>query len=678
MKPFNYRVNKFIIGLLFLAASFLQIKAQTIIDQNEGNLSYTTKQLTVDLPAFPGAEGFGAFTSGGRGGQIIYVTNLNNAGTGSLREACEASGARTVIFHVAGTIELSSVLNIKNPYITIAGQTAPGDGICLKLDQTKPHGGALFQVSTSEVIIRFIRLRRGPGVDDECCGDPIAIGNSVKAITNIIIDHCSISWSTDELLNTWYDVSNFTVQNCIMSESLNNSMQNVEHGKGPFFGDGSHSITAYRNYICHNHDRNGYYVFDRPGQTALFEHINNVTYNWAYFGNNYESRWDGIVNANVIGNFMIPGPDTRTNRYEIGVGEHETPAFTTKIYVSNNIGPHRSSLSETEWDIVGYNVNFTLPAPTDYQSDTPFNTPMANSTLLPQDAYDYVIVKSGAFARVDENGEWIYNRDATDTRVINDMLTGGPTDVRASGYYGLIDHPDEVGGWETYDSGIGYRDLDYDGMPDSWETKNGLDPNDPSDAIGTELSSEGYTNIEMFINITDASAFKQYLLTTNVVGSGSISPESRSYDNGTAVSMTATPDEGWSFSGWSGALSGTTNPQSLTMDSNWDVTANFTQDNVGISNQDGSNDLIHNYPNPLSSETRFEYRIPGQSNVKLSVFNISGQTVVVLVNQDQLAGSYEILWDGTSASGTMLKNGVYFYQFRIDSEIFTKKIIIEK
>ena len=394
-------------GLVCLVTGFVVLGAATVCSQ----------------PAFPGAEGFGANTAGGRGGTVIEVTSLEDSGPGTLREACEASGARTVVFRTGGTIELRSAIVISHPNLTIAGQTAPGGGICMKVDQGSPYGGALMQVGADEVIIRFLRFRRGPGVMDECCGDPLVIGNVDAPVSGVIVDHCSFSWSTDELLNTWYEVSNVTVQNCILSEGLSNSTHGEEHSKGPFFGDGSTNISLYRNYMVHNFDRNGYFTFDRSGQTAVVECVNNVTYNWVYFGNDYQSRNGGVLHANVIGNRMVQGPDTRLTRYEIGVGENGSPQYSTQIHVSGNLGPHRPALSDPEWDIVGSGVNYASPAPTAYRAMTPFDTPLAGSSLSAQDAHDYVI-DSGRRRMQNwmRSGAFVGNRDQTDARVINDMV----------------------------------------------------------------------------------------------------------------------------------------------------------------------------------------------------------------------------------------------------------------
>ena len=729
MKTFNSKRMKYLIGIVFML--------------------FCSHQLFSQLPAFPGAVGFGANAVGGRSGTIIYVTNLNDSGAGSLREACQASGPRTVIFRVGGTIELTSSIKITNPFITIAGQTAPGDGICLKIDQTNPYGDALIKVRTDDVIIRFIRLRRGPGIQDELSGDCITFSNFYGPVKNCIIDHCSASWSTDELINGWYDNSYITVQNCIASEALDNSTHGKGiHSKGPFFGDRSNNITLYQNYMCHNKDRNGYFVSGVSGHNAIVEHVNNVTYNWVYFGNNYGSFFGGVVHANVIGNYMVAGPDTRTSRYEIGVEDYESPKYSTQIFVANNLGPHRKFLSLDEWDIVGDRTNFTYPAQIEYQAEMLFDTPLADTTLMPQTAYDYVITSAGAFARLDENGDWVYNRDSTDTRVINDMITYSPRMMGSNGTYGIIDHPDDVGGWNTYSSGIPYPDSDQDGMANAWEIAYGLNPNDPLDANGTDLSIDGYTNIEMFLNLTDTSSFKQYLLTLGVVGSGSVSHEDKSYNEGTQIIVEATPDTGWTFTGWSGDFSGSINPKSIimndnksiianfaptytlttnvvgsgmisaspsgkthiegtvvtltatsasnytflswsgdlsgatspmdiTIDANKSVTATFIQ-NTGVSGEYQESDLINNYPNPFSFETIFEYSVFSHNKVQLLIYNSLGQLVTVVVNKNQSANTYKVVWNGTDSSGNKLNNGIYTYQFSVGNKVITRNIILMK
>ena len=230
----------------------------------------------AQIPAFPGAEGFGSFTPGGRGGKIIEVTNLNPTGKGSFRSACEASGPRIIIFRTGGTISLIKNIRIKNPYVTIAGQTAPGDGICIK--------GAAIIIETHDVILRGLRIRigddiSGPNPENR---DGIGIENKNNPPYNIIIDHCSISWAVDENVSVWYATHDITFQWCIISEALNKSIHpKGSHSMGMLFGapEGSvnrpKNISIHHNLFAHNQDRN-----PKIAGANFCEIINNVIYNF--------------------------------------------------------------------------------------------------------------------------------------------------------------------------------------------------------------------------------------------------------------------------------------------------------------------------------------------------------------------------------------------------------------
>src|SRR3990172_5507517 len=244
--------------------------------------------------AFPGAEGFGAFSQGGRGGRVLFVNNLNDDGAGSLREACRTKGPRIVVFRVGGIIELKSNLKITEPYITIAGQTAPGDGICLK-------NFTLWVKNTHDVVIRYIRSRPGDQMKVE--QDAISIDTS----KNVIIDHCSASWGTDETLSvTGKGCTNVTVQWCMITESLDNSVHHKgRHGYGSLFRlDGN--VSVHHNLYAHNSSRNprpGTYGDVRRG--GLLDFRNNVIYNWGVrAGYSAEDK----ITMNYIANYLKPGP----------------------------------------------------------------------------------------------------------------------------------------------------------------------------------------------------------------------------------------------------------------------------------------------------------------------------------------------------------------------------------
>ena len=248
------------------------------------------------VPSFPGAEGFGSTTPGGRGGRVIFVTNVNDAGPGSFRAACEAEGPRIVIFRVSGLITLASPIVIKQPYVTIAGQTAPGDGICLR--------NYTFVVATHDVIVRYLRSRLGDLSRQEA--DNITLAGGAE---NVILDHCSATWSVDEALSLAGNVSNVTVQWCLIAEGLNHS----KHTKGPH-GYGSLSrangpVTWHHNLWAHNNARNPR-LGDNYGRPPYptFDVRNNVIYN---YGEIASGLTQGVLKINYVGNYIRPGPDSK-------------------------------------------------------------------------------------------------------------------------------------------------------------------------------------------------------------------------------------------------------------------------------------------------------------------------------------------------------------------------------
>ena len=247
-----------IVIILFLDGVSPYLFLSTVLTQ-EGVEPSTEQRFMLDnkppqqeLRAFPGAAGFGANALGGRGGRALMVTNLNDSGPGSLRAAIEAEGPRTVIFRVAGTIELKTRIDIANPYITIAGQTAPGGGITLKIDPN--YTRSPLRILTHDVILRYIRSRPGPSTAESDILDALTIPSG----HDIIVDHCSFSWATDEVVNTWNDVHDITIQWSIISEGLNDSTHpKGPHSKGMLIGsEGAERISVHHNLFAHNRKRN--------------------------------------------------------------------------------------------------------------------------------------------------------------------------------------------------------------------------------------------------------------------------------------------------------------------------------------------------------------------------------------------------------------------------------------
>jgi pectate lyase len=414
------------------------------------------------LPAFPGAEGFGSETIGGRGGQVIFVTNLNASGEGSFKEACITQGPRIILFRVGGIIELTSPIYLREPYATIAGQSAPGDGISI-------HGAHL-NISTHDVIVRNLRFRigdaaGGPTPDNR---DGFCVASNSTKPYNVIVDHCSVCWAIDENLSTWYECSDITFQWCISSEALDNSLHSKgPHSKGLLVGDDAYNISVHHNLFAHNDRRNPLLKAN-----TIVDVVNNVVYNWgsaAMHHSNYEGT-DLAIKANFISNYFKPGADSRN--YEISTSSSSMPPGS-EIFIKGNIGPHRPNDTLDEWDISNNTGSFVKSTPHDF-------APVTTWSAL--ETYAKVLLYAGAV---------IPNRDSVDRRVVKSVI-----DSTGS----LIDSQDEVGGWPVLNGSTPPQDTDNDGMPNAWETAQGLNPDDSTDVNGTDLSNEGYTNIEVYIN----------------------------------------------------------------------------------------------------------------------------------------------------------------------------------
>ncbi len=446
-------------------------------------LLFAAAMLHAQSLAFPGADGFGRYTSGGRGGKVLLVDNLNDAGDGSLRAALKTESARTIIFRVSGTIFLESTLEIKNDSVTIAGQSAPGDGICL--------AGYPLRVAANNVIIRYIRCRMG---DLKRTQDDAMSGNRRK---NIIIDHCSMSWSTDECAS-FYDNENFTMQWCMLSESLRRSVhEKGAHGYGGIWG--GMKATFHHNLLAHHSSRNprfcGARYHEATRETELADFRNNVIYNWGY--NSSYAGENGQYN--MVGNYYKPGPATQKNvrgrileawQSQDGRGFHGFGKF----YVDGNVMDGNDAVTSNNWEGVDYKLyiekeKIDKPEP---HSDTlmqqcrayaPFDF-LIGEAQSAADAYRDVLQHAGASLR----------RDAADRRVADEVRRGAFT----FGDKGMIDSQAQVGSWPELQSLPAPTDSDSDGMPDAWEQKHGLNPQKKDDALYT--LDKGYTNLEVYLN----------------------------------------------------------------------------------------------------------------------------------------------------------------------------------
>jgi hypothetical protein len=412
-----------------------------------------------ELPAFPGAEGFGSTTPGGRGGKVIFVTNLNDAGEGSLRAACDADGPRIVIFRVAGTIALRSPIEVKNPFLTLAGQTAPGDGICLR--------DFAFGIATHDVVVRYLRSRLGDVSGREA--DCIDILNGAH---DVVLDHCSATWSIDECLSTSGNNQNCTIQWCLIGESLNQS----KHSKGAH-GYGSLArangpMSWHHNLWIHNDARNPRLgdFYGRGTSFPTFDVRNNVVYD---FGATASGLTQGILKVNYVGNYLRPGPSSKALT-PITVGNPSQLQYFIRDNIIEGNEPLNADnskfFSATEFE--GKRQVTTV--------EQPFAAPPVK-TLPPREALEAVLATVGASRPV---------RDPVDARLVHDVRTHG-------GH--LINSQKEVGGWPELKSAPLPPDADNDGLPDAWEIRASLNPKNPADANAVNPKT-GYTNIEDYLN----------------------------------------------------------------------------------------------------------------------------------------------------------------------------------
>ncbi len=415
--------------------------------------------------AFPGAEGFGAYTEGGRGGEVIEVTNLNDSGPGSLREALEdISGPRTIIFTVSGYIKLQSRLKIKNGDVTIAGQTAPGGGICLKNYTT--------EIQADNVIIRFIRFRLGDEAQqavDSFWG---------REHQDIIIDHCTMSWAIDECAS-FYDNQNFTMQWCIISESLNQSFHpSGDHGYGGIWG--GVGATFHHNLFAHHTSRNPRFNgarYTTTPETELVDFANNVIYNWQS-----NSSYGGEAgNMNMRNNYYKYGPSTSSSKRNRIVEPYDTAG---NWYINGNFIEGYPLVSQNNWN-GGVQGSFAAYQLTKKRIN-PFE--VAEITLqTPEEAFEDVLQFAGAL---------FPERDSIDQRIVEEALEG--TAHFGQDGVGIINSQTDVGGYPDIISTTPPPDSDHDGMPDSWELSNGLNPDDPADR--NTIGSDGYTMLEEYLN----------------------------------------------------------------------------------------------------------------------------------------------------------------------------------
>ncbi len=503
---FTYKKNLLALSVGVVSVSFCIVCLSAKSNQQKNKASPAVKGRA---PAFPGAEGGGRFATGGRGGAVYEVTNLKDSGPGSLRDAVSAPD-RTVVFRVSGIIYLKKTLELKEDNITIAGQTAPGDGICI--------AGYTLSVEASNIIIRYIRCRLG----DENKDEDDAMHATEKRIPfkhhDIIIDHCSLSWSVDEV-GTFYGIKNFTLQWCILSESLYHSVHaKGSHGYGGIWG--GYMATFHHNLIADNSSRNPRFCGSRYTgipDSEVVDFRNNVIYNWGNINSVYGGEGG---NYNMVNNYYKPGPATsgsltksspknKRNRilnytsyyYSKDAAVYPDTLWGGKFYINGNEVEGYPDVTADNWtngvQKDGYYRAEELIRQARQNKPFPF-APVRTQTAA--EAYKSVLDSAGAI---------LPKRDPVDKRIIKEVRSGTAT-YEGTAYAaihkkgithpsGIIDSQKDVGGYPVYHSATPPKDADHDGMPDEWEKVNKLDPNESADRNQYTLDKR-YTNLEVYLN----------------------------------------------------------------------------------------------------------------------------------------------------------------------------------
>ena len=457
------------------------------------NNSNKPEQKTLDtnpelVAACKHIEGGGAAVTGGDGATIYRVSRLDDAldpntgrpMAGTLRYAVSQTGARRVLFTTSGTIHLNSELRIKTGSITIDGQSAPGDGICI--------ADYPLVINASNVIVRFLRVRLGDVSNTET--DALSVNNS----KDVVLDHLSCSWSVDECVSC-YGNENFTMQYCIISESLKNSIHGKgSHGYGGIWGGKNASF--HHNLLAHHDSRNP--RFDHDYVDARFagpiDYVNNVVYNWggnSTYGGEGTDKGAGGRHINMVNNYYKYGPatgkKTRLVDPTVSCGNcADHPGGTVqgpKIYLAGNYMYGSEAVTRDNWE------GSTVKTEAVKASSRWTGITALKNEQTAEDAYETVLAKAGCS----------FSRDVVDTRIVNEVRNGNYTFKGSNGSTnGLIDTQSDVGGWPELKTAEKPMDTDYDGIPDEWETQFGLNPNDPNDAREITLVS-GHTNLDVYL-----------------------------------------------------------------------------------------------------------------------------------------------------------------------------------
>jgi len=462
----------------------------------------------ADVKAFPTAEGAGASALGGRGGKVMQVTNLNDAGPGSLRACAESDGPRNCVFRLGGTITLQKEIRVDSPYLTIAGQTAPGGGITIRMNPDVSD--EVLNIRTHDVVVRYLRLRPGGSSvrKDNQRGLTIANQNPGN-VYNIIIDHCSIGWASDETAIAWYDARDITFQWSIFHEGFDCASHteatdcSVSHSKGLLVGSeatadhpASGDISIHHNIFAHHGERG-----PRLANGGVADVVNNVAYNMKYGASQATNRVSP-ARSNYVNNLYIKGPESEIDYFIVPYVETNGNDF--EIFVEGNISTFRPNDNMDE-ELAVRPRNFTWRTQQRHSAN-PVKT-YACASLSNCEMKDIVLARAGSTFPM---------RDAADKRIIAEIesLTGQIIDgqsqagcffgcsnyLTTSDYtvHGITDEID-TDGYPVLAAGVPYTDNDNDGMDDQWENQNGLNPLDSSDHSG-DIDGNGYTNLEDFLN----------------------------------------------------------------------------------------------------------------------------------------------------------------------------------
>ena len=614
------------------------------------------------VPAFPGSEGGGMYTTGGRGGVVYYVTNLSDDPNtiGSLRWAVNKTGTRIIEFKISGIIELNSVLNINNGNLTIAGQTAPGDGICLK--------NYMINIVADNVIVRYIRFRLGT---DRRAENDAMEGRDHK---NIMIDHCSNSWSIDECTSL-YDNQNVTVQWSIISESLQNA---GVHSKGAHSAGGiigGNKMSFHHNLYAHHNTRNPRFCGSRNTNEPDSEKVdfrNNVIYNWIE-----NSGYGGEGGSfNIVNNYYKYGPGTNSGvKYKIFEpwGDDGTLAQASgvygKYYVGGNYVYGSTTVTNDNWEgiIPRYTyLSFTNKVP--FKSNTEFSrAPVSTNTAT--STFESVLAYAGASLK----------RDTVDRRIMREVKNG----VTTFGTNGLIDSVAQVGGYPTYiyDRNKVFADTDRDGIPNYWELQNGLDPNNSTDGNKLAEGKGGYTNLDIYLAgivkdiTTNQTANAESPVSVvlygqpengalSILNEGNLVVSGSTVNKGIKFAITATPNVGYSLASLTVNGIEFTNGESYTVDKGGDIFIVAKMESLSAMPLTTANSFAL-YPNPVKDVLR----IIGTSSdkAKIEIYSSTGILVKAL----------EINGQNHEINVSSLTQGIYILRYTKDNSIkacrFTKE-----